>query len=141
MDEQTSLQCSPVLDGLRILVVDDELDTRELIATTLKQCGADVRDCETAAEALETLKAWEADVLISDIGMPKEDGFSLINKVRQLGHQQRGHIPAVALTAYASPEDRIRILAAGFQRHLAKPVEPEELIAVIASVANRRNPV
>ena len=141
-DEATpTLQCSPVLDGLRILVVDDELDTRELISTTLKQCGAEVRDCETATEALQTLQAWEADVLISDIGMPQEDGFSLIKKVRQLGHRQRGHIPAVALTAYASPEDRIRILSAGFQRHLTKPVEPEELIAVVASAANRHNPV
>ncbi len=131
-------QCSPVLDGLRILVVDDEADTRELVAAVLEQCGADIRCCKTAFEALAELRAWKPDLLISDIGMPEVDGYSLIKKVRQ-SNQPYGRIPAVALTAYASTEDRIRILSAGFQTHIAKPVEPQELIAIIANVAGRHN--
>jgi signal transduction histidine kinase/DNA-binding response OmpR family regulator len=133
-----ALQCSPVLDGLRILVVDDEADTRDLVAVMLAQCGAVVKGCETATEALAALQAWRPDVLVSDIGMPEEDGYSLIKKVRQLD-QPEGRIPAVALTAYASTEDRIRILSAGFQMHIAKPVEPQELLTVIANLAERQN--
>ncbi|HEV2914802.1 MAG TPA: response regulator [Pyrinomonadaceae bacterium] len=132
-----TFKCSPVLDGLRILIVDDEEDARELISTVLKQCSAEVRACASAAEALSVLQEWKTDLLISDIGMPEEDGYSLIKKVRQLG-DQHGQIPAIALTAYASTEDRIRILSAGFQMHVAKPVEPEELVTVIANVAGRR---
>jgi signal transduction histidine kinase/DNA-binding response OmpR family regulator len=133
-----SMPCSPVLDGLRILVVDDEADTRELIATVLAQCGAEVTGCGSAAEALTTIQTWKPDLLISDIGMPEEDGYSLIKKVRQLDGLC-GKIPAVALTAYASTEDRIHILSAGFQMHIAKPVEPQELITIIANVAGRQS--
>jgi signal transduction histidine kinase/DNA-binding response OmpR family regulator len=136
-DAHQSFNLSPVLDGLRILVVDDEADSRELITAVLAQCGAQVKDCETASEALDALQAWGPDLLISDIGMPDEDGYSLIKRVRELDEQQRGKIPAIALTAYASPEDRIRALSAGFQMHLAKPLEPEELVTAIASVAGR----
>jgi signal transduction histidine kinase/response regulator RpfG family c-di-GMP phosphodiesterase len=134
-DAAQAFKLSPVLKGLRILVVDDEADSRELITAVLAQCGAQVKDCESASEALDALQAWGPDLLISDIGMPVEDGYSLIKKIRALEEQQHGRIPAVALTAYASPEDRTRALAAGFQMHLAKPLEPEELVTVIASVA------
>ncbi len=132
--------CSPVLDGLRILVVDDEDDTRDLILTVLKQCGAEVRGSESAAEAFVAFKEWSPDLLVTDIGLPEEDGFSLLKKVRE-SNGRSGQIPAVALTAYATPEDRDRVLNAGFQMHIAKPVEPEELLTIIASVAGRSNKV
>jgi signal transduction histidine kinase/DNA-binding response OmpR family regulator len=132
--------CSPVLDGLRILVVEDEDDTRDLILTVLKQCGAEVRGSESAAEALAAFKEWSPDLLVTDIGLPEEDGFSLLKKVRE-SNQQSGQIPAVALTAYATPEDRDRVLNAGFQMHIAKPVEPEELLTIIANIAGRSNKV
>ncbi|HVG35316.1 MAG TPA: response regulator [Pyrinomonadaceae bacterium] len=137
-EEQSSFQISPVLNGLRILLVDDEADTRDLIATVLEQCGAEVTGCGSAAEALTTLQTWKPDLLITDIGMPEEDGYSLLKKVRQLDDLS-GKIPAVALTAYASTEDRIHILSAGFQMHIAKPVEPQELITIIANVAGRQS--
>lgn len=132
--------CSPVLDGLRILVVEDEDDTRDLILTVLKQCGAEVRGSESAAEAFVVFKEWSPDLLVTDIGLPEEDGFSLLKRVRE-SNQQSGQIPAVALTAYATPEDRDRVLSAGFQMHIAKPVEPEELLTIIANVAGRSNKV
>jgi signal transduction histidine kinase/DNA-binding response OmpR family regulator len=135
---QPSFLSFPVLDGLRVLVVDDEADTRDLIATVLKRCGAEVRGCETAREALEQFEAWPPDLLVSDIGLPGEDGFSLIKKVREID-RRGGQIPAIALTAYASPEDRLRSLSAGFQMHIAKPVDPEKLVTIIADVAERRN--
>lgn len=135
-EESPSFKFSPVLDGLRILVVDDEADTRDLIATVLAQCGAEVTGYGSAAEALTAIQTWKPDLLISDIGMPEEDGYSLIKKVRQLDGLC-GKIPAVALTAYASTEDRIHILSAGFQMHISKPVEPQELITIIANVAGR----
>jgi signal transduction histidine kinase/DNA-binding response OmpR family regulator len=139
-DERRSFQDFPDLDGLRVLVVDDEPDTRVLIATVLARCGAEVRSCESAAEALQQFQGWLPDFLVSDIGLPEEDGYSLIKKVRELDGRD-GQMPALALTAYASPEDRVRVLSAGFQMHLAKPVEPEELVTVIANLAGRRNKV
>jgi signal transduction histidine kinase/DNA-binding response OmpR family regulator len=135
---KTADNCSPVLDGLRILVVDDEIDTRELILTVLRQCGAEVKGSESAVEALGVFKDWSPNLLITDIGLPEEDGFSLLRKVRESEHQS-GQIPAVALTAYATPEDRDRVLSAGFEMHIAKPVEPEELLTIIANVAGRSN--
>jgi signal transduction histidine kinase/DNA-binding response OmpR family regulator len=136
-DGRQAFTFSPVLDGLRILIVDDEADSRELITAVLAQCGAEVKDCETASEALAAIQEWNPDLLISDIGMPGEDGYSLIKKVRALDEPQHGKIPAVALTAYASTEDRIRALAAGFQTHLAKPLEPGDLVTTVANVAGR----
>jgi CheY-like chemotaxis protein len=127
----------PGLDGLRVLVVEDEIDTRELIATVLAKCGAKVRTCGTAAEALEQFREWSPDLLVSDIGLPGEDGYSLIKKVRTL-NEHRGQVPALALTAYASLEDRARVLAAGFQMHLAKPVDPEELVAIVADLVGEQ---
>ncbi|MBA2734656.1 MAG: response regulator [Acidobacteria bacterium] len=135
-DEKQTSGCSPVLDGLRILVVEDEADTQELILTVLNQCGAEVRACKSADEALVVFGEWSPDLLISDIGLPGEDGYSLLKKVRE-SEQQSGQIPAVALTAHASSEDRDRVLSAGFQMHVAKPIEPEELLTIIANVAGR----
>jgi PAS domain S-box-containing protein len=125
------------LAGLKVLVVDDEADTRDLVALMLKQDGAQVRAADSANEGLQALAEWKPDVIISDIGMPLEDGYTLIRKVRALPPEQGGHTPAAALTAYARREDRVKALAAGYQAHLPKPVEPEELVAVVASLAGR----
>jgi PAS domain S-box-containing protein len=123
----------PSLDGVKVLVVDDDLDGREFVAIVLEQCGAEVVTVSSAAEALTVLSQSHIDVLVSDIGMPEEDGYSLIRRVRAL--EQGGRIPAVALTAYARTEDRTRAIAEGFQMHLPKPVEPSELATVVASMA------
>jgi CheY-like chemotaxis protein len=127
---------SRMLEGIRILLVEDEAETRDLLVSMLTARGADVKACASTAEALETLEHWRPSVLVSDIGMPDEDGYSLIKKIRKLGSEQR-NIPAVALTAYARAEDRMRVLASGFQMHVAKPVEALELMVVIASLAGR----
>ena len=123
-----------VLQGLRVLVVDDEPDARDLLSTILKRYGSDVRCSESAADAIEAFSEWEPDILVSDIGMPDEDGYTLIKKVRQLDSNRAQKIPAVALTAYATDEDRMRALDAGFQTHVAKPIEPEIFVTSIASV-------
>jgi CheY-like chemotaxis protein/nitrogen-specific signal transduction histidine kinase len=129
--------CPPQLNHLRILVVDDEDDTRDLLRAILESCGSEVATAASAAEAVELFPEWKPDVLISDIGMPGEDGYSLIGKVRALEAQHGGRVPAIALTAYARVEDRVRALMAGFQVHVPKPVEPVELMAVVASLAGR----
>jgi CheY-like chemotaxis protein len=131
------LDCPPQLDRLRILVVDDEDDTRDLLRTVLEQCGAEVVTAGSAMEALEALKKSKPDVLISDIGMPEDDGYALISKVRALSAARGGKVPAIALTAYARTEDRVRALMAGFQVHLSKPIEPVELVTVVASLVGR----
>lgn len=122
------------LRGLKILVVDDEADTLELIKVLLGQCGAVVTTARSAAEAVKAVEQILPDVIISDIGMPIEDGFELIRKVRQLPPDKGGKIPAVALTAYARAEDRLRVLRSGYQMHISKPVELAELVAVVANV-------
>ncbi|HUR98580.1 MAG TPA: ATP-binding protein, partial [Pyrinomonadaceae bacterium] len=137
-DEFVSIDCAPELNGLRILVVDDEADARDLLREVLEMCGSEVVTMSTAAEALETLRKGNFDVLVSDIGMPNEDGYSLIEKVRSLPEAEGGRTAAIALTAYARVEDRIRALKAGFQTHLPKPVEPVELAAMVASLAKGR---
>ncbi|MBA3513421.1 MAG: response regulator [Pyrinomonadaceae bacterium] len=129
---------SELLDGLRILVVDDELDSRELITAILTRCGSEVRCSESAAEAIQCFRDWKPDLLVSDIGMPKEDGYSLIQKLRKMRSKWARDIPAVALTAYATVEDRARALDAGFQVHVAKPIEPEALVRSIAGAAGRK---
>lgn len=129
---------SELLDGLRILVVDDELDSRELITAILTRCGSEVRCSESAAEALQACRDWKPDLLVSDIGMPMEDGYSLIQKLRKMRSKWAREMPAVALTAYATVEDRARALDAGFQVHLAKPIEPEALVRLIAGAAGRK---
>jgi len=119
------------LGGVRVLVVDDQADARELLAMVLSRAGAQVSTAASAAEALELLGREEPDVLVSDVGMPAEDGYALIGRVRDL---TAARVPSVALTAYASEDDRRRALAAGFDAHLPKPVEPAELVSVIASL-------
>ncbi len=130
------------LDGLRVLVVDDQPDARDLLAEVLTQYGIEVVTASSCAEALASLVENEKrrsrpDVLISDIGMPDEDGYTLIRKVRSLGAEQGGLLPAIAVTAYARTEDRARALAAGFQAHVGKPIDPEELKMVIAGLTGR----
>jgi PAS domain S-box-containing protein len=120
------------IKGVRVLVVDDEIDARALLKRILEDSGAIVTAAESAEEAIELLQAGKFEVLVSDIGMPGEDGYSLIKRVRSLGAASGGDIPAIALTAYARGEDRIKAVAAGFQMHVAKPVETIELITMIA---------
>jgi PAS domain S-box-containing protein len=127
----------PTLNGLRVLVVDDEADTREFLTAVLEECGADVTAIASAKEALEVITRLGPDVLISDIGMPGEDGYALIRKVRSLESGRGKRIPAVALTAYAREEDRTQALLTGFQLHMSKPVSPAELAAVVANLAGR----
>jgi PAS domain S-box-containing protein len=125
------------LAGLRILCVDDEADTRDLLTAMLTPYGAEVRCCASAQEALRVIPDWLPSILVSDIGMPDLDGYAFIKKLRKLGAEQGANIPAVALTAYARSDDRLRALAAGFQMHVPKPVGGAELITVIASLAGR----
>ncbi|WGV24694.1 hybrid sensor histidine kinase/response regulator [Halotia branconii] len=127
----------PTLNGLRVLVVDDEPDARQLIATVLGQYGAQVMAVASAFEALLAVPQFHPDILVSDIGMPQEDGYALIRQLRTLSQEQGGRIPAVALTAYARTEDRTQALLAGFQLHVPKPVNPTELAAVVANLAGR----
>ena len=126
------------LDGVRVLVVDDEQDTRVLLKTVLTECGAQVDTVATAADALESLQLNQTDLLLSDIEMPGEDGYSLIRKVRESEKWEQRGIPAIALTAHARATDRLQALSAGFQLHMPKPVEPAELIVAIANLTNRR---
>ncbi|MBW4486283.1 MAG: CHASE domain-containing protein [Trichocoleus desertorum ATA4-8-CV12] len=127
------------LQGVRVLVVDDEPDTRDFLAIALEQSGATVITAASATEALATIQQQQLDVLVSDIGMPETDGYTLMDQVRSLPPNQGGHIPAAALTAYAREEDRTRALLCGFQLHVPKPVSPSELIAVVANLAGRKS--
>jgi PAS domain S-box-containing protein len=127
----------PVLRGLRILVVEDDPDSLEMICTLLAQRGAQVRPAASAAEAFDALDEWRPDLLVSDLGMPGEDGLGLIRRVRALPAERGGQIPAIALSAHVRPEDQTSALSAGFQTHVAKPVEPLELVAAAASLALR----
>jgi PAS domain S-box-containing protein len=134
-DIHSSFDCAERLDGLKVLVVDDEADTRELLRVVLGRCGAEVTTAGSAEEALDLLKVNRPDVLVSDIGMPGTDGYELIRQVRALSLEGGGKIPAVALTAYARAEDRLQVLRAGYQMHVAKPVELSELVAIVANLA------
>jgi PAS domain S-box-containing protein len=125
------------LKGLSILVVDDEADARALLTAVLSQEGADVTAVASVKEALAVLQQSKPDVLLSDIAMPGEDGYSLIHQVRTLEGESGARIPAAALTAYAREKDRERVLSAGFQIHVTKPVEPSELVAAVASLVGR----
>ena len=127
----------PRLDSVRILVVDDHDDGRTLTTLVLTQTGATVEAVASAREALQLLDVQWPDVLVSDIGLPDEDGYSLIRQIRLRERERGGSLPAIALTGYARADDRQRALAAGFQAHVAKPVEPAELIATIAEVTGR----
>ena len=127
------------LDGLRILVVDDEADTRDLLKQGLEYCGAAVKVAESPVEAMDLMKTSIPDVLISDIGMPGTDGYDFIRQVRKLSRQRGGKVAAIALTAYTRIEDRLQALRAGYDMHVPKPVELTELVAVAASLARRNN--
>ena len=130
----------PSLRGLRVLVVDDDPDALDLIATILRRADAEAMQCSSPPEALALLRSWKPHVLLSDIEMPGEDGYSLIRKVRALDGSDGGQIPAVALTAYGRPEDRVRSLSSGFSMHMAKPVDPIELGVIVANLAGRSFP-
>jgi PAS domain S-box-containing protein len=129
-----SFEHPPQLRGLRVLVVDDEEDARKLVAAILQDCGCEVTLASSVAEAMQRLSERPPDVLLSDVGMPEQDGYDLIEQVRALPRERGGDVPAAALTAYARPEDRRRLLNAGYSIHLAKPIEPAELVAVVTTL-------
>ncbi len=140
-DTLPSYDCPERFEGLKVLVIDDEADTRELLRVGISQCGAKVLTATSAQEALEAIEEERPDLLVSDIGMAGEDGYELIRKVRALPAGHGGKIPAIALTAYARTEDRLRALRAGYQMHIPKPVELAELMAVMASLIQRNDNV
>jgi PAS domain S-box-containing protein len=125
------------LKGLRVLIVDDEADARELMRMVLRSSGADVMATACSEEAFEQVDHWHPDVLVSDIGLPGDDGYVLIQKLREREAERGGSIPALAVTAYARAEDRTRALSAGFQMHLAKPLEPADLVAAIVRLVGQ----
>ncbi len=125
------------LRGLRVLIVDDEADARELLEIILLQFGAEIKVATSARQALGVLEDWKPDAIVSDVGMPKEDGYSLIQQVRALEPERGGLTPAIALTGYGRPEDRLQLLAAGYQVHLSKPVELMHLVNSIANITSR----
>ncbi len=125
------------LKGLRVLVVDDDHDTLDLFTRVLAETGAELRTASSAQEAMAIFGQWRPSVLISDIEMPDEDGYTLIRRVRALDPAHGGDVPAVAVTAYSRVEDRVRLLGAGYNMHVPKPVEPAELMVVLAALARR----
>ena len=136
IENQPQTNCPPTLNDLRVLVVDDEPDALELISKILADCGAEVKTAESVNEALKWLfdpAGWRAEVLVSDL----EKGYSLLRKIRAQEAPNTPRLPAIALTTNARAEDRMRALGAGFQMHVPKPVEPAELLTVVASVAGR----
>ncbi len=127
------------LDDVSVLVVDDDPDTRQLLATVLSLRGASVLTASSASEALRTITRSPPDVIVSDVGMPGQDGYELMRAVRAQPPERGGTIPAVAVTAFGGREHRVRALAAGFHTYLIKPVEPSELTWVVKMLAERRN--
>ena len=137
--DELRLECSPRLDGVCVLIVDDDLETREMLHAVLSQCNAEVITAASAAEALQEIERRKPDVLVSDLGMPEQDGYELIRQVREMeSTNDKSATPALALTAYAKAEDRVRALAGGYQVHLSKPVEPAEFVLVVANLAGQR---
>jgi CheY-like chemotaxis protein len=129
------------LGGVRVLVVDDDVATLEMLKVILQNRGAKVITASSAGDALRSLEHELPDALVSDLAMPERDGYELIAHIRQRGPEQGGNIPAVALTAYARVEDRARALKAGFQMYVPKPVDPNELIAVVANLMHSHRSV
>jgi CheY-like chemotaxis protein len=123
------------LKGLRVLVVDDDVDARDLFTRVLEQCDARVTAVATAPAALAALEHWKPDVMVSDIGMPGDNGYLLMRAIRRLTPAQGGNIPALAVTAYAGVEDVKRALSAGFQAHRSKPIEPAQLARAVGELA------
>jgi CheY-like chemotaxis protein len=126
-----------ILDGVRLLVVDDEADAREALVGLLERYGAHVRPAASVAEAMAALETAVPDVLISDLGMPGEDGYELIRRVRLLPAEAGGRLPSLAVSAYATAEHRKRVMTTGFQKYLEKPVAPSELVTEVARLAGR----
>lgn len=137
--DSPSLEASVGLDGIQVLVVDDDTDTRDFVAFVLEQAGANVITATSALEALTILTKSPPDVLVSDIGMPDMDGYMLMRQVRTLPPEQGGKIPAIALTAYAGEMNEKQALKAGFQKHISKPVDPDNLIKAIVRMTIIRN--
>ena len=138
MNHEESSTSNPLsIAGVRVLLVEDKADARDLITMMLAQDGAEVRTAVSATEALAACNEWRPDILISDIGMPEEDGYTLMKKLRARESERGGHIPAIALTAYARREDRLRALSVGYESHVPKPVDPIDLLAAVASLTNR----
>jgi CheY-like chemotaxis protein len=125
------------LDGLKVLVVDDHEDTRELLTIALTNAGAVVRACAQSTDALATINTWKADCLVSDIGMPGEDGYALSKKVRALRKKNDGRIPAIALTGFAGLDDKSKAIAAGYQAHISKPVDLGSLTSEIVRLVKK----
>jgi CheY-like chemotaxis protein len=128
------------LDDIRVLIVEDEPSASEALLALFESCGAVAKIAGSARTALDVFAAWQPDVLVSDIAMPDEDGYWLIRHIRMRAPEQGGAVPAVALTAYGKIEDRVKILAAGFEMYLSKPANPNELVAVVGSLARRGGP-
>jgi signal transduction histidine kinase/ActR/RegA family two-component response regulator len=137
--QESSAADSYSLDGLRVLLVDDEPEARQLISTVITRTGAEVKTCQSAHEALAKLSEWKPDVILSDIAMPEQDGYSFIRQVRSLPRDKGGDTPAAALTAYARDIDRRQALAAGYQMHIAKPIGASQLVTMIARLAGRES--
>jgi CheY-like chemotaxis protein len=133
----TSATTEPRCQGLRVLVVDDEADAREIVATFLRDNGAAVRTSGSVAEALRALDEQCPDIVVADLAMPDEDGFALVERIRKRPEGRCGHVPVVALTAHAGVQMRVRALTSGFSSCIVKPVEPTELAAVVSQAAGR----
>ena len=136
MSGSLSFDSPPDLSGIKVLAVDDEPDARQLLQALFQQCGAEVMTCGSASEAIDMLDEYDPDVIVSDIGMPGEDGYSFIRRVRASENQRHRRLPAVALTAFARTEDRFQALQAGYNMHVPKPVEPAELALVISRLVS-----
>ncbi|HEX7780603.1 MAG TPA: response regulator, partial [Vicinamibacterales bacterium] len=130
---------APALEGVHVLVVEDDPDARELIGAILQRCGAQVTLTDSAEAGFGAATHGRPDVIVSDIEMPEEDGYGLIRRIRALPPDKGGAVPVAALTAYAGASDRLKVLGAGFNVHVAKPVQPVELAMVVASLAGRRS--
>jgi signal transduction histidine kinase len=138
IDEASWPGSMPSLDGVDVLIVDDDEDGREIAATILERCGAEARVAGSASEAIEIIAKDPPDVLLTDLEMPGEDGYTLLRQIRELPSERSARMPAAAFTAYASGQDRLKALSAGFQLHLAKPAQPVELALAVARLAQMR---
>jgi len=125
--------------GKRVLVVDDDADARDLVRRVLEDCAVHVSTASSAADGMAQLHAAAFDALVSDIGMPGEDGHTLLRRVRAMADNANAQVPALALTAYARAEDRAKVIAAGFQKHLPKPVDPARVVSLVASLVRERS--
>jgi CheY-like chemotaxis protein len=134
---ERELNFKPALNGVRVLIVEDDSETRELLCILLQQSGATVTGAGSAKEAMRIIKRGKFDIIVSDIGMEGEDGYELMQQIRAIEAKNGDRTPALALTAFARSDDRIRALAAGFQMHIPKPVEPDELILAVSTLATR----